>query len=396
MSYAKRMRWTDQDEILIYAVRPIALTSVVEIIVAPDLGDRAITIVPPRIDEENRREEAEVLAAFEKEHPEILAAFLDAVAHGLRMMPTITNTRSPRMADFAKWATACEGAYDPAGTFLQAYGENRTNAVNALVAEDMVGSAVMRLPLPWEGQIGMLLEPLAHLAGDQTKSREWPKTPRGLGSALRRLVPFLRDCGVEVEVPGRNDKTRTWSIRAVAGPIAPTAHQQPDQQPEDKPLKTEAEIEGPGGLGGSGGSLHHDRGRGRTGGNGDTPGTPLIGNQQPEQPEAAVSRNVPSDLSQGDLSGCSPTGGPQPPEQPDVGCGDIPPFLRRPPTEGSPGEEEEPQGQVVVNGFAISSSPDDRREPEPGQIFTRIRIRTIEPPATTEPAIIYNDTVETY
>jgi hypothetical protein len=102
MSYAKRMLWTDQDEIVIYAVRPIALTSVVEIIVAPDLGDRAITIVPPRIDEENRREEAEVLAAFEKEHPEILAAFLDAVAHGLRTLPTITNTRWPRMADFAK------------------------------------------------------------------------------------------------------------------------------------------------------------------------------------------------------------------------------------------------------------------------------------------------------
>lgn len=279
MSYAKRMLFTDQDEILIYAVRPIALTSVVEIIVAPDLGDRAITIVPPRIDEENRREEAEVLAAFEKEHPEILAAFLDAVAHGLRMMPTITNTRWPRMADFAKWATACEGAYDTAGIFLRAYGENRTNAITALVAEDMVGSAVTRLLLPWEGQIGMLLEPLAHLAGDQTKSREWPKTPRGLGSALRRLVPFLRDCGVEVEVPGKNDKTRT-----IAVPIAPTAHRQ--QQPDNKPLKTEGETADPGGLGGSGGSFHHNRGRGRTaGGNGsDTPDAPLIGEQRPEQP----------------------------------------------------------------------------------------------------------------
>ena len=223
MSYAKRMLFTDQDEILIYAVRPIALTSIVEIIVAPDLGDRAITIVPPRIDEENRREEAEVLAAFEKEHPEILAAFLDAVAHGLRTLPTITNTKWPRMADFAKWATACEGAYDNAGTFLRAYSENRTNAISALLAEDLVGSAVMRLPLPWQGQIGMLLEPLAHLAGDQTKSREWPKSPRGLGSALRRLVPFLRDCGIEVEVPDKSDKTRTWAIRAVAGPIAQTA-----------------------------------------------------------------------------------------------------------------------------------------------------------------------------
>jgi hypothetical protein len=395
MSYAKRMLWTDQDEIVIYAVRPIALTSVVEIIVAPDLGDRAITIVPPRIDEENRREEAEVLAAFEKEHPEILAAFLDAVAHGLRTLPTITNTRWPRMADFAKWATACEGAYDTAGTFLRAYGENRTNAITALVAEDMVGSAVMRLLLPWEGQIGMLLEPLAHLAGDQTKSREWPKTPRGLGSALRRLVPFLRDCGVEVEVPGKNDKTRTWAIRAVAVPITPTAHQQPDQQLEDKPLKTEAEIGGPGGLGDSGGSLHSNTHGGPTSGNGaDTPDTLLIGKQQPEQPEqpeAAVSSTVPSDL-----SGRSPADGPQPPEQPGAGCGDIPPLLRRAPVGGPPDQEEVPQGTIVCNGFAISSNPEDRKPPEPGQVTARVWVKTVKPAATTEPAIVYDDNADVY
>jgi hypothetical protein len=47
------------------------------------------------------------------------------------------------MADFAKWATACEGAYDTPGTFLKAYSENRTNAVSALLAEDMVASGAL-------------------------------------------------------------------------------------------------------------------------------------------------------------------------------------------------------------------------------------------------------------
>lgn len=53
-------------------------------------------------------------------------------------------------------------------------------------------------------------------------------------------------------------------------------------------------------------------------------------------------------------------------------------------------------GQIVVNGFAISATPEDRHEPEPGQIFARIRIRTVKPAATTEPAIVYDDTVDTY
>jgi hypothetical protein len=246
MAYAKRMLFTDQDEILIYAVRPTALTSIVEVIASPDLGERTITIIPPRIDEENRREEAEVIASFERERPAILAAFLDAVAHGIKNLPYIPETKWPRMADFAKWATACEGAYDKPGTFSTAYRENRTSAVNALLSEDVVGCAVIRLALPWQGNIGALLGPLAHLAGEQaTKSKDWPQTPRGLGAALRRLMPFLRDYGIEVEPPDKNDKTRTWQIQAVAQADSPTAQQQPD----DNSLKSRG-LGGMGGLGG--------------------------------------------------------------------------------------------------------------------------------------------------
>jgi hypothetical protein len=248
MAYAKRLLFTDQDEILIYAVRPIALTSIVEVIENPDLGSRTITIMPPRIDDEQRREEAEMLAGFKQKHPIILAAFLDAVAHGLKTLPDLTNTKWPRMADFAKWVTACEGAYDTGGTFLKAYAENRTNTISTLLGEDLVGSAVTHLKLPWEGQIGTLLEPLAQLAGDQAKTRDWPKTPRGLGSALRKLMPFLREHGIEIEPPPKGDKTRKWQIRAVTA----RPSQQPDQQPEDNPLKSH-DL---GGMGGSGCSFH--------------------------------------------------------------------------------------------------------------------------------------------
>jgi hypothetical protein len=60
-------------------------------------------------------------------------------------------------------------------------------------------------------------------------------------------------------------------------------------------------------------------------------------------------------------------------------------------------DDDEPQGAIVVNGFAISASPEDRKPPEPGQLFARIRIRTVKPAATTEPTIIvYDDSVETY
>ena len=36
-------------------------------------------------------------------------------------------------------------------------------------------------------------------------------------------------------------------------------------------------------------------------------------------------------------------------------------------------DDDEPQGTIALNGFAISSTPEDRKPPEPGQLFPRVR-----------------------
>ena len=43
-------------------------------------------------------------------HASILGALLDAVSIGLRNAPNLRPPALPRMADFAKWAIACEPA----------------------------------------------------------------------------------------------------------------------------------------------------------------------------------------------------------------------------------------------------------------------------------------------
>jgi hypothetical protein len=85
------------------------------------------------IRDERRRPEAELWHQFETARPCILGALLDAVAHGLRMRERIQFVRLPRMADFAKWSTACETALWSPGTFLMAYNANRRRT-----AEDVV------------------------------------------------------------------------------------------------------------------------------------------------------------------------------------------------------------------------------------------------------------------
>jgi hypothetical protein len=41
----------------------------------------------------------------------------------------------------------------------------------------------------------------------------------------------------------------------------------------------------------------------------------------------------------------------------------------------------EPKGEIVANGYAISNGTEDRREPEPGQLFARVTISEIRKPA---------------
>ena len=102
--------YSDMDEVLFDAARPVILNGIEDIVTRPDLADRAVFLTLEPIPEERRRPEAELWAAFEAERPRILGVLLDAVVEGLKRLPDTHLPKLPRMADFALWATACETA----------------------------------------------------------------------------------------------------------------------------------------------------------------------------------------------------------------------------------------------------------------------------------------------
>ena len=109
---------------------------------------------------------------------------LDAVVQGLKMLPQTKLERLPRMADFALWATACETAIWPAGTFWAAYCDNRDEAVENVIEADPIAAAVRAVMLErtvWTGTATDLLGALAEVAGERVaKSKTWPNSPRAL------------------------------------------------------------------------------------------------------------------------------------------------------------------------------------------------------------------------
>ena len=219
--FATRMLYTDQDEVLIDATRPSLLNGIEDFVARPDLADRCIFINLTPIADEERQDEAELNADFEAARPAILGALLDAVAHGLREWPSTRLKEKPRMADFARWATACEGAMFEQGSFEQAYRRNRNTATADVIEADMVADAIrsfMREREEWSGTASELRDMLEDVVGEKhAKSKTWPDTPRALRSRLQRAQAPLRKIGIVLTFD-RSSRKHAIGIRTEADP----------------------------------------------------------------------------------------------------------------------------------------------------------------------------------
>jgi hypothetical protein len=121
------------------------------------------------------------------------------------------------MADFALWATACETAIWPSGTYWAAYAGNRDEAVEGVIEADPIAAAVramMAERTEWTGTASDLLGALAEMAdGPVAKAKTWPDSPRALAGRLRRVATFLRKVGIEVSHEREGNKARARRIR---------------------------------------------------------------------------------------------------------------------------------------------------------------------------------------
>ena len=200
--FAVRQLYTDQDEVLFEATRPVILNGIEEIVTRADLADRAIFLTLEPIPEESRRPEAELWTEFDKVRPQILGVLLDAISIGLSRLSETRLERLPRLADFALWATACEGALWPTGTFMAAYSGNRDEAVESVIESDSVAAAVRALMAErteWTGTATELLRTLSAVVGERvSKTRSWPESARALSGRLRRAATSLRQVGIDI------------------------------------------------------------------------------------------------------------------------------------------------------------------------------------------------------
>ncbi|MDP9479557.1 MAG: bifunctional DNA primase/polymerase [Actinomycetota bacterium] len=212
--FGTRTLYSDAEETLFSATRPVMMNGITDVAGRPDLVDRSLIVELPTIPEERRKTEREVNAEFERAHPAVLGALLDAVGGALGRLPETKLERLPRMAEFAEWATAAEeGLGWEKGAFMNIYQQNRAEAVDAALEGDPVAEAVLAFMgerRGWEGTTAGLQKEIALKADERVqRTKDWPKTPAHLSARMKRLAPALRAQGLEWEAETAGDKVKT-------------------------------------------------------------------------------------------------------------------------------------------------------------------------------------------
>jgi hypothetical protein len=215
--FATRTLFSDDDETIFNAMRPIVLTGIGGVgDDRNDLPDRTLRIRKPRIPKSRRRKEEDVVAAFERIRASVLGTLLDAVAVALGTVHGIEFGELPRMADAAAWIEAAGAEFGwERGDFLAAYDGAHARAHELAVESSLVGPPLVEVAFDggFVGSPTELLDAITAKVDEQvTRRKEWPKNAAVFGKQLRRLAPDLRGLGATVELdqePGSRGGGRT-------------------------------------------------------------------------------------------------------------------------------------------------------------------------------------------
>lgn len=217
--YAKRKLYSDADETHIKVKRPVVLNGICASITSQDLIDRTISIETPLV--EQRVESNELKHIYSDNHSQMLGALSDIFANSLTILPSIDLPKSscPRLIEFVKLGMAISEVMGcSSNDFIEAFNLNRTEAIARTIEASPVASAIIEMgdnkgALPLTMPLKYLLPRLEKFSPPGSDS--WPKTPKGLGDALRRAAPALRQMGISCRSLGKQGSYVNWEIKSI-------------------------------------------------------------------------------------------------------------------------------------------------------------------------------------
>jgi hypothetical protein len=219
--FAMRRAGTDADEIYLEFKAPVILNGIGDLILRPDLADRALFINTTAILEGGRRDTEAINKAFSDLAPRLTEALLDLLALARRcfLREEIGEWKPgnlPRMAEFAKLGIAIESLFGGKKSFMRAYDKNRATAADELAELDPILLTILEL---WDENkntwSGTMQELQAEIARRLKASNSRLSVPTGLAqisSHVKRIKPILNTKNINVAFLRAKTKDRRRTL----------------------------------------------------------------------------------------------------------------------------------------------------------------------------------------
>jgi len=219
-AWTGRKLYTNDDEVVLKACRPVLINGIPDLLSRGDLVDRCIRLALEPVPADRKKTETDLYPALELVLGEVFGGLLTALAGGLARWNQAKDPQGHRMADFVKLVLAAEPDMPWAeGAFLEAYQAARHDLTLVTLEGDVFGLRVRELATSceyWEGTFMALLEVLSQGLTPDQRSEGWPRTAKGASTALRRSAPLLRQLGFEFSYSRRNGGNRDRLVRITA------------------------------------------------------------------------------------------------------------------------------------------------------------------------------------
>ena len=197
---ASRKLYSDSEEQVFEAMRPVVINGITQLATRPDLGDRTIAIQLPRVT--GYITESELNKKWEMEQPKIMGSLYGLLSQILSELPKIERLdKPPRMADFAYLGQAMLNVQGIDKSFPEIFRRNRDRVVLRVIESSAVAQALVKFiekEGDFDGTKGLLMDKLFKYQTRHFDKSTWPKSVQGLMNTLNRIAPALRVQKIEI------------------------------------------------------------------------------------------------------------------------------------------------------------------------------------------------------
>ena len=211
---AKRTLYSDRDETVLKARRPIIINGISQPSIRPDLMQRSVVLNLPPLDKSNRIHPRALENSFKTNYEIIFGCLMNLTAQVYALINTkewkkkINSMQFERMAEYHELGLAVEQIMDwPEETFNQAFTKNILEGYKSVIDSEPIAITIFKFidaryvdgitsmeksATDWQYAFNQFLD------NDKALKNILPKSPEAIGHSFNRIKPTLKEFGVRL------------------------------------------------------------------------------------------------------------------------------------------------------------------------------------------------------